>query len=234
MDALEKVAANPIGDGYAVSCGRNSAACPRAWTAQVVVGVEGGKVLHVTSTLSGAPPRRLPPPGSPNGRRCEIAARDGGIDLATAHRQEGHRHGGVPAPDGTHNAFQITPDRRRRGRARRVHDARGRGQRRDPDPREPGGPPQRARTTPAGRRSPPIPRPHYSGTRHPRDVVRQGRSPAATWSGPTRTGKAWDVDHATDTPANTSVSNATKTVENRASGDAFSVGTRTNVTTAEP
>lgn len=45
------------------------------------------------------------------------------------------------------------------------------------------------------------------------------------------TGKAWDVDHATDTPTNTSLGNAARTFENRASEDPYSVGTRSNVAT---
>ena len=45
------------------------------------------------------------------------------------------------------------------------------------------------------------------------------------------TGKAWDVDHVTGAPTNTSISNATRTVENRASGSSNSVGTRSNVIT---
>ena len=45
------------------------------------------------------------------------------------------------------------------------------------------------------------------------------------------TGKAWDVDHATDTRRAPASATPRRTFENRASGDAFTVGTRSNVLT---
>ncbi|MEU8200212.1 M36 family metallopeptidase [Streptosporangium sp. NPDC049046] len=228
VDALEKIAANPIGDGYAVLLRQRFGDLPAGVDGQVVIGVKGGKVLHVTSTLSRS--SEAPPAARLTEQQAlEIAARDGGIDLATATVKKVTATA-VPAPDGTHNAFQV------------VLIGGGEG--------EPA-----AYTTHVDAVSGEILTrenlvDHHSAPDDPRWKAFTANPPAdysstdtrATWcakAGPgcdvigadPATGKAWDVDHATNTPTNTSVGNAAKTVENRASGDAFSVGTRSNVAT---
>ncbi|MEV8633059.1 M36 family metallopeptidase [Streptosporangium sp. NPDC051023] len=229
VDALEKVAVNPVGEGHAVLLRQRFGDLPAGVDGQVAIGVANGKVLHVTSTLSRS---SAPPPAAKitAQQALEIAARDGGIDLATASVKKVTQVA-VPAPDGTHNAFQITLIGGGGGEAAAYtthvdavsggiltrenlvdHDF-------QPDnPRWKG-----FTANPPG---------DYSST-----------DTRATWClkpgpgcdqapvGDAATGKAWDVDHATDTPSGSSVGNSAKTFENRASGDPYTVGTRGNVLT---
>lgn len=52
VDALEKIAANPVGEGHAVLLRQKFGDLPAGVDGQVVIGVRDGKVFHVTSTLS--------------------------------------------------------------------------------------------------------------------------------------------------------------------------------------
>ncbi|MFI6453857.1 M36 family metallopeptidase [Streptosporangium amethystogenes] len=228
VDALEKIAVNPIGGGYAVLLRQRFGDLPAGVDGQVVVGVKDGKVLHVTSTLSRS--SEAPPAARLTEQQAlEIAARDGGIDLATATVKKATATA-VPAPDGTHNAFQVVliggGDGEPAAYTTHVDAVSG-----EILTRENLVDHHAAPDDPIWKAFPANPPGDYSATDTRRtwcpaagpgcDLV--GADPA--------TGKAWDLTHATDVPTNTSVGNAAKTVENRASGDAFSVGTRSNVAT---
>ncbi|MEU9835473.1 M36 family metallopeptidase [Streptosporangium sp. NPDC048047] len=228
VDALEKVAVNPIGDGHAVLLRQRFGDLPAGVDGQVAIGVTGGKVVHVTSTLSRS---TAPPPAAAitAQRALEIAARDGGIDLATATTRTATPVA-VPAPDGTHSAFQVVviggAEGEPAGYTTHVDAVSGEILTRenlvdhasdDPDPR-----------WAAFTANPPA---DYSST-----------DTRATWchvagpgcdqvTGDAATGRAWDVDHVTGAPTRTSVGNSARTVENRASDNPYSVGTRSNVTT---
>ncbi|GAA2994431.1 M36 family metallopeptidase [Streptosporangium longisporum] len=228
VDALQKIAANPVGDGHAVLLRQKFGDLPAGVDGQVVVGVKDGKVLHVTSTLSRS--TQAPPAARLTQQQAlEAAARDGGIDLATATVKKATPVA-VPAPDGTHNAFQV------------VLVGGGQG--------EPA-----AYTTHVDAVSGEILTrenlvDHHSAPDDPRWKAFPANPPAdyssadtrATWcsiAGPgcdvigadPATGKPWDFDHVAGTPTFTSIGNAAKTVENRASGDPYTVGTRSNVNT---
>ncbi|WP_307845205.1 M36 family metallopeptidase [Planomonospora sp. ID67723] len=236
VDALEKVAANPIGDGHAVLLRQKFGDLPAGVDGQVVVGVAGGKVFHVTSTLSrstAAPPAAV----LTEQQALEAAARDGGIDLATATVKKATAVA-VPAPDGTRSAYQVVLI--------------GGGSAQDGEPA--------AYTTHVDAVSGEILTRENLVDHHadygaepdnPQWEVFPANPPADYSSADTRdrwcyipgpgcdyvvggdpaTGKAWDVDHATNAPTNTSIGNAARTFENRASGDPFTVGTRSNAAT---
>ncbi|GAA4222288.1 hypothetical protein FHR32_003963 [Streptosporangium album] len=229
VDALEKVAVNPIGNGHAVLLRQRFGDLPAGVDGQVAIGVTGGKVVHVTSTLSRS--TAAPPAAAITGQQAlEIAAGDGGIDLATASTKK-VTPVAVPAPDGTHNAFQVVlvggAEGEAAGYTTHVDAVSGEILTREnlvdhhfePDnPRWdvfPANPPDDYSSTDA--------RVTWCFTGGPGCEQVIGGDPA--------TGKAWDIDHSTGTPTGTSVSNATRTTENRASGDAFTVGTRGNVAT---
>lgn len=231
VDALERVAVNPIGDGHAVLLRQRFGDLPAGIDGQVAVGVAGGEVVHVTSTLSRS---SAPPPAAriTERRALEIAAGDGGIDLATASTRK-VTPVAVPAPDGTHSAFQVTliggAEGEAAGYTTHVDAVSGEILTREnlvDHDFQPDGPRWKAFTA-----NPPA---DYSST-----------DTRATWChragpgcdqapvGDPGTGVAWDVNHATGTPTGTSAGNAATTVENRADADPYTVGTRGNVPTPD-
>ncbi|GGO66900.1 M36 family metallopeptidase [Nonomuraea cavernae] len=228
VDALEKVAVNPIGAGHAVLLRQRFGDLPAGVDGLVSVGVAEGKVRHVTSSLSRD--TAAPPAATITGQRAlEIAARDGGIDLATALTKQATAVA-VPAPDGVHSAYQVVLIGGDQGEpaAYTTHVDAVSGEilvrenlvdHLDPD-------------HPQWAAFPANPPADYSST-----DTRQtwcfvaGPGCDLVVGGDPATGRAWDVDHATQTPSNTSLGNAARTFENRASGDPFTVGTRGNVAT---
>ncbi|MFG1685844.1 M36 family metallopeptidase [Nonomuraea sp. NPDC049269] len=227
VDALEKVAVNPIGAGHAVLLRQRFGDLPAGVDGLVAIGVADGKIRHVTSSLSrdtGAPPAAT----ITAQRALEIAARDGGIDLATAVTKQVNAVA-VPAPDGVHNAYQVVligGQGEAAGYTTHVDAVSGAILVRenlvehfDPD-------------NPHWSAFPSNPPDDYSTT-DTRQTWCFAAAPGCDYvtGGDPPTGKAWDVDHATNTSTNTSIGNAAKTVENRASADPFTVGTRSNVLT---
>ena len=228
VDALEKVAVNPIGKGHAVMLRQRFGDLPAGVDGLVTVGVADGTVRHVTSSLS----RQTQAPAAAAitaQRALEIAAADSGIDLATAVTKQATPVA-VPAPDGVHSAFQVVLIGSGQGEAAgyttHVDAVSGAILVRENlvdhlDPENP-----RWKVFPA---NPPA---DYSST-DSRKVWCHTAGPGCDHvvGGDPPTGKAWDVDHTTNEPTGTSVGNAARTYENRASGDPFTVGTRSNVLT---
>ncbi|GII87678.1 hypothetical protein Ssi03_56680 [Sphaerisporangium siamense] len=105
VDALERVAVNPIGPGHAVLLRQRFGGLPAGVDGMVTIGVVDGKVEYATSSLSRD---TAPPPAAAIGEQqaVEIAAKDGGVDLATV-RNKRVRPVAVPAPDGVHRAYQV-------------------------------------------------------------------------------------------------------------------------------
>ncbi|GHE42950.1 hypothetical protein GCM10017673_51530 [Streptosporangium violaceochromogenes] len=226
VDALERVAVNPVGKGHAVLLRQRFGDLPPGVDGQVAIGVTGGKAVHVTSTLSRS---SAPPPAAriTENRALEIAAADGGIDLAATSTKR-VTPVAVPAPDGTHRAFQVVligdAGGEAAGYTTNVDAVSGEILTREnlvdhdfqPD-------------NPRWKGFPANPPADYSST-----------DTRATWChtpapgcdqapvGDPATRKAWDVAHATGTPSATSTGNAAKTVENRAASDPYTVGTRGN------
>ncbi|MEU8251523.1 M36 family metallopeptidase [Nonomuraea sp. NPDC048916] len=228
VDALEKVAVNPIGGGHAVLLRQRFGDLPAGVDGLVSVGVADGKVRHVTSSLSRD--TAAPPAAAITGQRAlEIAARDGGIDLATAVTKQ-VTPVAVPAPDGVHSAYQVVLIGGDQGEAAayttHVDAVSGAILVRENlvDHLDPDNP--RWAAFPA---NPPA---DYSST-DTRQTWCFVTAPGCAYvvGGDPATGRAWDIDHATVTPANTSLGNAARTFENRANGDPFTVGTRSNVVT---
>ncbi|MFC4006034.1 M36 family metallopeptidase [Nonomuraea purpurea] len=228
VDALEKVAVNPIGAGHAVLLRQRFGDLPAGVDGLVAIGVVNGAVRHVTSSLS----RRTeaPPAAAISAQQAlEIAARDGGIDLAKAVTKQATPVA-VPAPDGVHSAYQVVviggEDGEAAGYTTHVDAVSGAILTRENlvDHFEPDNP--QWSVFPAN------PRDDYSSA-DTRQTWCHTAAPGCDYvsGGDPATGKAWDVDHAANEPANSSLGNAAKTFENRASGDAFSVGTRSNVLT---
>ena len=228
VDALEKVAVNPIGTGHAVMLRQRFGDLQAGVDGLVTVGVAGGKVRFVTSSLS-RDTGTAPAAAITARQALEIAARDGAIDLATATTKEATAVA-VPAPDGVHSAYRVVLIGGGQGEpaAYTTHVDAVSGailvrenlvDHLDPEnPRWAAFP-----ASPAGDYSSRDTRETWCFTAARRCDFVTGGDPA--------TGLAWDVDHATNTPTGTSSGNAARTTENRANGDAFSVGTRTNVPT---
>ena len=243
VDGLEKIAVNPIGDGHAVLLRQKFGDLPAGIDGQVVVGVKDGTIVHVTSTLSRS--TEAPPAAGITGQQAlEIAARDGGIDLATARTKQATPVA-VPAPDGIHNAFQVVliggAESEAAGYTTHVDAVSGEIMTRenlvdhdyDSDrDRDHGHGHGNAPDNPSWEAFPANPPANYSSadTRKTWCYTSGARCDYVVGGDP-GTGKAWDVDHVTGLPTNTSISNATRTVENRASGSSNSVGTRSNVIT---
>ncbi|MEV0995948.1 M36 family metallopeptidase [Nonomuraea sp. NPDC050202] len=229
VDALETVAVNPIGTGAAVLLRQRFGDLPAGVDGLVAIGVSGGQVRHVTSSLS----RRTeaPPAARISAQQAmEIAARDGGIDLASAVTKQATPVA-VPAPDGVHSAYQVVliggAQGAEAGYTTHVDAVSGGiitrenlvDHHQDPDnPRWDVFP-----ANPPGDYSSKDTRQTWCHAPGPGCDEATGGDPA--------TGKAWDVDHATNEPTFTSLGNAARTFENRASGDPFTVGTRPNVLT---
>ncbi|MDF5751437.1 M36 family metallopeptidase [Spongiactinospora sp. TRM90649] len=232
VDALEKVAANPIGEGHAVLLRQRFGDLPSGVDGLVAVGVHDGKVVHVTSTLSretGAPPAAR----IAERQAVEAAARDGGIDLAKATVNRVAKVA-VPAPDGVHSAYQVTLTGGVEGEAAAVttHVDAVTGEvlvrenlvdhawsSQSPDD-------PRWKVFPA---NPPA---DYSAKDTRKTwCLRPGPGCQFVAGGDPATGKAWDVNHTTGEPSGTSLGNAARTFEKRDTGDDFAVGTRPNVAT---
>jgi hypothetical protein len=231
VDGLEKIAVNPIGDGHAVLLRQKFGDLPAGIDGQVVVGVKDGTIVHVTSTLSRST-EAPPAAGITEQQALEIAARDGGIDLATARTKQATPVA-VPAPDGTHNAFQVVliggAESEAAGYTTHVDAVSGEILTRENlvDHEY-----ESAPDNPSWEAFPANPPADYSSVDTRKTWCYQtGASCDYVVGGDPGTGKAWDVDHVTGAPTNTSISNATRTVENRASGSSNSVGTRSNVLT---
>ncbi|MFJ2030347.1 M36 family metallopeptidase [Streptosporangium sp. NPDC087985] len=231
VDALEKLAVNPIGDGHAVLLRQKFGDLPAGVDGQVAIGVTGGKVVYVTSTLSRS--TEAPPAAAITEQQAlEIAAGDSGIDLATASTKR-VTSVAVPAPDGTHNAFQVVligeDESDVAGYTTHVDAVSGEILTREnlvdhhfePDnPRWavfPANPPDDYSSTDT--------RVTWCFQAGPGCDQAIGHDPA--------TGRAWDVDHVTGTPSGTSLGNAARTFENRASSNSNSVGRRSNVATPD-
>ncbi|SDH50907.1 Peptidase propeptide and YPEB domain-containing protein [Sinosporangium album] len=244
VDALEKIAVNPIGAGHAVMLRQRFGTLPAGQDGTVTVGLADGKVFHVTSTLSretGAPPAAR----ITEQRALEIAARDGEIDLATAATKEAAAVA-VPAPGGVHNAWQVTLIGGGEGEpaayTTHVDAVSGAILTRENlvdhlDPEEGGAHSVSAHAPegPAWAVFPANPPADYSSA-----DTRVLWCLSASQAGCERvkasdpaTGKAWDVDHTTDGSSGSSLGNAARTFENRASGDSYSVGTRSNAAKAD-
>ncbi|GAA4987194.1 hypothetical protein HD597_007463 [Nonomuraea thailandensis] len=229
VDALETVAVNPIGAGAAVLLRQRFGDLPAGVDGLVAIGVSGGQVRHVTSSLS----RRTeaPPAARISAQQAmEIAARDGGIDLASALTKQATPVA-VPAPDGVHSAYQVVliggAQGAEAGFTTHVDAVSGAvitrenlvDHHQDPDnPRWDVFP-----ANPPGDYSSKDTRQTWCHAPGPGCDEATGGDPA--------TGKPWDVDHTTNEPTFTSLGNAARTFENRASGDPFTVGTRSNVLT---
>ncbi|MFD0655800.1 M36 family metallopeptidase [Thermocatellispora tengchongensis] len=164
----------------------------------------------------------------------EIAAADGRIDLATATTKLVSAVA-VPAPDGVHNAFQVTligGDEAEPAAYTTFVDAvsgailvrenlvdHAWDGNHDPD-------------NPRWEVFPASPRGDYSSADTRQTWCHKpGPGCDLVVGGDPATGHAWDVDHTTGTPSHTSLGNAARTFENRASGVANTVGTRPNVQT---
>ncbi|MFI0417747.1 M36 family metallopeptidase [Spongiactinospora sp. 9N601] len=233
VDALEKVAVNPIGKGHAVLLRQRFGGLPAGVDGMVAVGVFDGSVVHVTSTLSretGAPPAaRI------TARQAEeIAARDGDVNLATAAVRK-VTEVAVPAPDGIHSAFQVTlagagSDGGLSGVTTHVDGVTGAVLVRENqvdhawESAEPGDP--RWEVFPAN-----PPADYSSADTRKTWCFKPGRGCDFAPGGDPATGKAWDVDHTTDAPANTSLGNAARTFEHHTGDGGPTVGTRPNVLT---
>jgi extracellular elastinolytic metalloproteinase len=232
IDGLEKVAVNPIGAGHAVLLRQRFGDLPAGHDGLVAVGVVDGKIVHVTSTLSrntDAPPAAA----ITEQRALEIAAENGEVDLADATTKQVTQVA-VPAPDGVHRAYQVTliapGDGEPAAFTTHVDAVSGAilvrenlvdhlAHQYDPN-------------NPAWAVFPANPPADYSSRdKRERWCFKPGPGCKRIVGGDPPTGKAWDVDHATDTPTGTSLGNAARTFENRASGDPFTVGTRSNVAT---
>ncbi|MEV4806335.1 M36 family metallopeptidase [Nonomuraea sp. NPDC049421] len=229
IDALETVAVNPIGPGHAVLLRQRFGDLPAGVDGLVAIGVTDGQVRHVTSSLSRE--TGTPPAAAITAQLAmEIAAEDGGIDLATAVTKQATEVA-VPAPDGVHSAYQVVLIGGAQGAeaayTTHVDAVTGAILTREnlvDHHADPGNPEWSV--------FPSNPRDDYSSkdTRQ-KWCAAPGPGCDRVIGGDPAGGKPWDVDHLTNEPTNTSVGNAARTYENRASGDPFSVGTRTNVLT---
>ncbi|GAA0926725.1 M36 family metallopeptidase [Nonomuraea longicatena] len=221
LDSLEKVAVNPIGGGHAVLLRQKFGDLPAGADGMVAVGVVDGKAIYATSSL--ARTAAAPPAAAIDERRAlEIAAQDAEIDLATATTKQASAVA-VPAAQGVHRAYQVTIIGKDAGYTTHVDAVSGAILLRENlvdqfDPEWsvfPANPPADYSSRDTRRKWCTEPGPGC-------DLV-VGGDPA--------TGKAWDVDHGTDQSTSSSLGNAARTFENRASPDPFSVGTRSNVST---
>ncbi|MEU5876413.1 M36 family metallopeptidase [Spirillospora sp. NPDC047279] len=233
--ALERVAVNPIGAGAAVLLRQKFGDLPAGYDGQVSVGVAaGGKVVSVSSTLARD---TAAPAAATLGERQAIdaAAKDASISTSAAETAKA-RLVAVPTANGVRSAYQVV-----------LIDVGGQG--------GSGGEPagvnsfvdarsgevlirenivDHAADDPRWEAFPASPRGDYS-SRDTRETwcFTPARGCDFVVGGDPATGKAWDIDHATGAPTNTSLGNAARTYENRASGDPFTVGTRTNAPKAD-
>ncbi|TDB94420.1 M36 family metallopeptidase [Actinomadura sp. 7K534] len=224
VTALEKVAVNPIGDGAAVLLRQRFGDLPAGHDGLVAVGVRGDEVVSVTSSLSrdgGAPPSAT----LSEEDAVAAAARDAGITVSDGATRR-VRLVAVPTADGVRSAYQVTLMDTSAAEPKAVTshvDARSgavlvRENLVDHDSDDP-----RWSVFPA---TPP-------GDYSSRDTRRTwcytpARGCSFVVGGDPSNGNAWDVDPATGESTHTSLGNAARSYDNRASDDPFTVGTRTN------
>jgi extracellular elastinolytic metalloproteinase len=227
LNALEKVAVNPIGKGAAVLLRQRFGDLPAGYDGQVAVGVVGGKVVSVTSTL--ARDTAAPAAATLSSQQAvDAAARDAGMNITAAETTKSDLVA-VPTTQGARSAYRVTLINANEAAAVTSYvDARSgevliRENLVDNDTDNP-----RWAVFPAN------PRADYASV-----DTRQTWcfAPAAgcdfVAGGDAAAGKPWDVDHATNVPTNTSLGNAARTFENRDNGDPFTVGTRSNAPKAD-
>ncbi|MFA1550378.1 M36 family metallopeptidase [Actinomadura chokoriensis] len=220
--ALEKVGVNPIGKGAAVLLRQRFGDLPAGHDGLVAVGVRENEVVSVTSTL--ARDDAAPAPATLSEKEAVAAAgRDAGITVSDRTTRKA-RLVAVPTAEGVRSAYQVTLIDAAGSEPKAVtshvdartgsvlvrenlvdHDS--------DDPRWSVFP-----ATPSG---------DYS-SRDTRRTWCFAPAPGCQYvaGGDPSTGRPWDVDPATGAPTTTSLGNAARTHENRASGDPFSVGTR--------
>ncbi|GAA4386835.1 hypothetical protein GCM10023088_58230 [Actinomadura verrucosospora] len=223
VGALEKVAVNPVGDGAAVLLRQRFGGLPAGHDGLVAVGVTRGEVVSVTSTLSRDVAAPAPATLSPRDA-VAAAGRDAGIPASAGDPRKA-RLVAVPTAEGVRSAYQVTLMDASGAEPKAVTshvDARTgsvlvRENLVDHDSDDP-----RWAVFPA---TPP-------GDYSSRDTRETWCfAPAAgcrTVGGDPSSGRPWDVDPATGTSSATTVGNAARSYENRASGDPFTVGTRTS------
>ncbi|TDD80687.1 peptidase M36 [Actinomadura darangshiensis] len=224
VGALEKVAVNPIGDGAAVLLRQRFGDLPAGYDGLVALGVTGGEVVSVSSTLSrdGA----APAPATLSKKDAVAAAgRDAGITAAAGDERKA-RLVAVPTAEGARSAYQVTLMDASGAEPKAVTsyvDARTgkvlvRENLVDQDSDSP-----RWAVFPA------TPRGDYS-SRDTRQVwcYAPARGCRSVVGGDPSSGRPWDADPATGASTATSLGNAARTHENRASDDPFTVGTRAN------
>jgi extracellular elastinolytic metalloproteinase len=227
LDALEKVAVNPIGKGAAVLLRQRFGNLPAGYDGQVAIGVVDGKVVSVTSTL--ARDTAAPAAATLSSQQAvDAAARDAGMKVAAAETKKSDLVA-VPTTQGARSAYRVTLINANEAAAVTSYvDARSgevliRENLVDNDTDNP-----RWAVFPAN------PRADYASV-----DTRQTWcfAPAAgcdfVAGGDAAAGKPWDVDHVTGLPTNTSLGNAARTFENRDNGDAETVGTRPNAPKAD-
>ncbi|MEO3824020.1 M36 family metallopeptidase [Actinomadura sp. B10D3] len=229
VSALEKVAVNPIGEGAAVLLRQRFGDLPAGYDGLVAVGVTGGKVVSVTSTLSrdGAAPA---PATLSEKEAVNAAGRDAGITLSADGTRK-VRLVAVPTPEGVRSAYQVTLMDAAGAEPKAVTsyvDARTgavlvRENLVDHDSDNP-----RWAVFPA------TPPGDYS-SRDARQIwcFAPARGCRYVPGGDPSSGRPWDAAPATGASTTTSLGNAARSYDNRASDDPFTVGTRTSAPKAD-
>lgn len=222
--ALEKVAVNPIGKGAAVLLRQRFGDLPAGHDGLVAIGVRGGEVVSVTSTLSRA--GAAPAPATLSQKDAVAAAgRDAGIAVPAGAGRPA-RLVAVPTAEGARSAYQVTLIEPSGAEPRAVTsyvDARtGSVLVRENLVDHDGDNPRWSvfPATPPGDHSSRDTRRTWCSTPAPGCRLAVGGDPS--------TRRPWDADPATGASTTTSLGNAARTYENRANGDPYSVGTRTN------
>jgi len=225
LGALEKVSVTPVGKGAIVILRQRFGTLPSGYDGLVSIAALNGSVIYVSSSL--ARDSAAPAPATLSQSAAEsAAAKDAGLDPAKASPQR-IRLVAVPTGDGARSAYQVVLYGGTAADPVAVNsyvDARTgtvlvRQDLIDDDTDNPRW--KAFPVSPPGDYSSTDTRRIWCGTAGPGcDEVHN--DPA--------TGLPWDVDHATGRPTYTSLGNAARTYENRASGDPRTVGTRTSAT----
>ncbi|HEY7483918.1 MAG TPA: M36 family metallopeptidase [Streptosporangiaceae bacterium] len=226
LNALETVAVSPIGKGAAVLLRQRFGGLEAGYDGQVALGIvngkAGGTVISVTSTLArdtGAPAAATLTPQ----QALDAAGKDAGISVSAAQTKK-TKLVAVPTTQGARSAYEVTL----------INSAA----------------PAAVTSYVDARTGQVLVRQNLvdNDTDNPKWAVFPATPPAdyssadarQTWcfapasncdlvvGGDPAEGKAWDVDHVTGAPTNTSLGNAAHTFENRDNGNPNSVGTRTN------
>ena len=227
LDSLETVAVNPIGKGAAVLLRQRFGNLPAGHDGQVALGVTGGKVVSVTSTL--ARDTAAPAPATLTADQAvAAAAKDASIKAAAAKTRR-TRLVAVPTAQGARSAYEVTLiDGSDAAAVTSYVDARSgevlvRENLVDNDADNP-----RWSVFPA------TPPGDYSSTDTRQTwCFAQAAGCDFVAGGDAAAGRPWDVDHVTGLATNTSLGNAARTFENRDNGDPTTVGTRTNAGKAD-